>query len=325
MVQVLMLEKCHARIAAALSERVPDADVVTWNTDGVLKFRGEVATAGDIEPAVAWASGELLATGKITEYTDVVAALGSVQWLQTAHAGLDHPAYKKMAASGIRFSKSSAQSIPIAEYALAYALDHVQDLGNRRAWQAQSDWKAHQFGELWGATWLIVGYGHIGRNVAKRAKSFDCRTIIVRQSLTRDEFADEVIGLADIHARVPEADFVVLACPATEETRGVVDAAFLSAMKPEALLINVARGSLIDETALLASLDAGIPAKAVLDVFETEPLPKDSELWRHPRVIVTAHTSNAGSGTRGRGDELFLSNLERFMAGEEPSDLVYLR
>jgi len=120
---------------------------------------------------------------------------------------------------------------------------------------------------------------------------------------------------------LPTIDTVVLACPATEITRGLVDAHFLRALKAGALLINIARGSLIDETALLSGLQAGQPGHAVLDVFKKEPLPDDHPFWHHQNVTLTAHTSNAGGGTRGRGDELFLSNIERFVAGKTPLDI----
>lgn len=322
-VQVLCHHKAADRIEAAVQERFGNSvQLVRWHPERGLSLNGEPVGPADIQPVAAWFSGDALGGATQHAISALVGELPSINWVQSANAGLDHPGYAPLAARGIRFSKSSAQSIPIAEYVLAYALEHVQDLAFRREAEAGQAWRTHRFRELWHSTWLIVGYGHIGRNVAKRAKAFDCRTIVARQSAQADEFIDEVIGQDEIVARLPEADFIVLACPATAATEGMVDAAFIDACSESAVLINVARGALIDERALLKGLDSGSPARAVLDVFETEPLPSDSPMWQHPRVTVTAHTSNAGSGTRPRGDTLFLTNLERLLAGQEPLDLV---
>jgi phosphoglycerate dehydrogenase-like enzyme len=320
--QVLMFHKAYARIAEALSTRVAEVEAVLWDTDGSLTLDGKAVSAADVAPVAAWFSGDVLGGPALGQIAQTVSMLPSIRWIQSANAGLDHPAYANLKGRDIRFSKSSAQSIPIAEYTLAYALEHVQDLAVRRAAQAQGRWQTHRFDELWRSNWLIVGYGHIGRNVAIRAKAFDCHTVVVRQSPHADEYADEVISMDRMAQFLPAADVIVLACPATDATRGMVSTDFLAALKPSALLVNVARGALVDEAALLESLDQGRPARAVLDVFEKEPLPSASPLWSHPRVTVTAHTSNAGSGTRGRGDELFLSNLERFLRDETPTDLV---
>jgi phosphoglycerate dehydrogenase-like enzyme len=115
---------------------------------------------------------------------------------------------------------------------------------------------------------------------------------------------------------LPEADVVVLACALNDETRGMCDEAFFRAMKPGAVLINIGRGGLVDEDALRSGLDRDQPGHAVLDVFRTEPLPADSWFWDHPKVRVSAHTSNSGDGNAGRGDELFLENLRRYLAKE---------
>ena len=322
MTQILLFEKSYQRIKTALNERVPQADVVVWQADGSLLHRGRAVATTEVKPRVAWISGDVLGDETFAAFAATLAKLPSLEWAQSANAGLDHPAYVQLAQSGIEISKSGAQSIAIAEYVLTYALAHRQGLALRGDAQAARRWQARLFDELWHSRWLIIGYGHIGRNVAIRAKAFDCHTTIVRRETTADEFADLVIALEDVRAHLPRADVIVLACPATAATRGMVDESFLNATKETALLINVARGSLLDENVLMKSLDAGRPAHAVLDVFETEPLPCAAALWRHPCITVTAHTSNAGSGTRSRGDELFLSNLERFIAGDTPLDIA---
>jgi phosphoglycerate dehydrogenase-like enzyme len=320
--QVLLYEKSYQRIAKSLAARVPEAEPVLWREDGTVTRAGQTVELGECAPRASWISSDLFATGKLAAFGEMLAGITALEWVQTANAGLDHPLYAGLAVNDVLISKSSAQSIPIAEYVLAYALEYAQELGVRRDAQAKGRWHPHRFRELWHSNWLIIGYGHIGANVAKRAKAFDCTTVVARQSTQGDAFTDKVIALSDVRAHLPRADFVVLACPATDATRGLVDATFLGAMKSDALLVNIARGSLIDEQALATSLDVGRPGRAVLDVFATEPLPEASPLWRHPRVTVTAHISNAGDGTRMRGDELFLSNLERFAAGDTPSDIA---
>jgi phosphoglycerate dehydrogenase-like enzyme len=121
---------------------------------------------------------------------------------------------------------------------------------------------------------------------------------------------------------LPSCDVIVLAAPSNPESHHVIDEARLSRMKPSSLLVNIARGALIDERALLASLERGVPACAILDVFETEPLPSDSPFWSHPRVRVSAHNAALGDGFITRNEALFVRNLARFAAGETPEMVV---
>ena len=123
-------------------------------------------------------------------------------------------------------------------------------------------------------------------------------------------FADAVVGMDALPQVLPQSDVVVLAPALTDETRNMCDAAFFAAMKRGAILINIGRGGLVDEDALKVGLETDQPAHAVLDVFQTEPLPPEHWLWTHPKVRFTAHTSNSGQGTPGRGDDLFVANLE---------------
>jgi phosphoglycerate dehydrogenase-like enzyme len=138
----------------------------------------------------------------------------------------------------------------------------------------------------------------------------------VRRSGAADEAAERIATVAELPEILPDTDVLVLAAPLTAETRHVAGPAAFTRMKQGSVLVNVGRGGLVDEPALLAALDAGAPAHAVLDVFETEPLPADSPFWRHPKVTLTPHSSGMSAGNQPRNDALFLDNLTRYLAGE---------
>ena len=214
-----------------------------------------------------------------------------------------------MMARGVRLTKSSAQSPPIAEYVVSHALSLLHPISAQAHAQAARTWTTIPFREIAATTWVLIGYGAIGREIEKRIAPFGVTTIIVRRS-----GGDATLG--DMGAVLGKADVVVLACALNDATRELADAAFFAALKPGAILLNIGRGGLVDETALRAGLDRDQPAHAVLDVFETEPLAPDAWFWNHPKVRVTAHTANAGDGVLARGDALFLENLRRFRAGE---------
>jgi phosphoglycerate dehydrogenase-like enzyme len=163
---------------------------------------------------------------------------------------------------------------------------------------------------------LIVGFGAVGQAVARRARAFGGHVTGIRRSTGASAIADVMATPDEMFGHLDDADVVVLCVPLTANTAGLVDADFLSAMKPGAMLVNVGRGGSIDEDALLTALDAGKLGHALLDVFRTEPLPPDSRFWGHPRVTLTAHCSGSTTGLSARIDDLFLDNLERFMTGE---------
>jgi phosphoglycerate dehydrogenase-like enzyme len=170
--------------------------------------------------------------------------------------------------------------------------------------------------EVHGTTWLIFGLGAIGTEVAIRARAFGARTIGCRRFPTGSEPVDEMVSPDHILEHVGTADVVVVAAPATPQTRHVIGEAFLSRMTARSILVNVARGSLVDEAALLTALANGAPETAVLDAVAAEPPPPDSPLWDHPGVVLTPHNAFAGEGNDQRNIDLFLGNLRRYVDGE---------
>jgi phosphoglycerate dehydrogenase-like enzyme len=315
-VTVLMYDKALARIGDRLGSLGLDLDIATFDKSGRVLQQGVSLSPGEVSVDYVWLSSDMNIDGFQQGGFDLCLALKSAGVLQTYNAGLDHPFYKQLAAKGTRISNSSAQAVAISEYVFGQLLSVFQPIEEQRRLQADRKWKLTPYREIAGTHWLIVGFGPIGREVARRAKAFGARTTVVRRSPAISETVDQAGTLADLPKLAVDADVIVLACPLNAETRGSVGRDVLERVKPGATLVNVARGALVDDAALIGALDQGRLATAILDVFHEEPLPVDNPLWGHPRVRLTSHTSFAGSGVRGRWDELFLTNIERYARGE---------
>jgi phosphoglycerate dehydrogenase-like enzyme len=236
--------------------------------------------------------------------------------VQSATAGFDHPMFGQLVSKGVSLTTSHGQAVGMADYVLAGVLDHFQRGPERRAAQTAHVWWRESFREVEGTRWLVIGFGAIGQGVAKRARAFGAEVIGVRRNPAIHPLADRIVGLNVLAGELPDADVVVLSIPLSAATRHLANAGFFAAMKPGSVLVNVGRGGLVDEPALLAALDRGIPAHAVLDVFAIEPLPTESPFWDNPRVAVNGHASGLTGGQHLRNQALFLDNLARFAAGE---------
>ena len=284
---------------------------------GGLTLDGKPLGAEDPAPTSAWATADLFATPVARDFMVTLLKAPGLKWLQSASAGVDNPVFGQLVSRGVRLTTSHGQAVGMADYVLAGVLDHFQRGPERREAQAARDWRRSiRIRELLDTRWLIVGFGAVGRAVAARAKGFGAHVIGARRNQSADVLADQIVSPDALAKFLPEADVVVLACPLTAATRHMANAAFFAAMKGDAVLVNVGRGGLVDEAALLTALDAARPARAVLDVFETEPLPADSPFWNHPKVSLTAHCSGVGVGQDDRNRDLFLDNLGRYIAGE---------
>lgn len=283
---------------------------------GIVGPEGPVAS-DDLAPEVVFATADLFDEGQpVIEFFAVAATNPAVRWFQSPAAGTDHPVFATIVERGVRLSTGHSQDVPIAEFVLRAVLDHRQDAAAWRLAQAAGEWRAHEFREVLGSTWLVIGLGAIGSAVAVRARAFGATVIGVRRHPDGDEPVDEMVAPDRIGSFLGAADVVVLAAPGTVETESLVDAAFLAAMSPGSMLVNVGRGSLVDEEALLAALDRGIPDRAVLDVVRREPLPAGHPFWTHPRVVLTPHSSAGGDGRFARLAALFCENLGRYRSGE---------
>ena len=293
-----------------------DIAMLTFDKDGKLYRDGAEVAPEETAIDYVWLSN-FISRDKAQEVVfDLLLRVKSISVLQTFNAGLDHPFYGKIKPKGTRVCNSSAQAMAISEYLVGQVLNIFQPFEQQRQLQEAKTWKITPFREIWRTNWLIVGYGPIGQETARKVKAFGASTTVIRRSPETNELVDQAGMLADIGQYLPEADVIVLACPLNAETRGFANQEFFSKVKEGAILLNIGRGLLIDDTALMAALDEGRLATAVLDVFHTEPLPADDKLWTHPKIRATSHTSFAGGGGATRWKELFLDNLQRFVQGE---------
>ncbi len=249
-----------------------------------------------------------------------------LKWIHSTAAGVAQLMYPELRNSGILVTNPSGIfSVPMAEHALGLLLalarnfpDSVrcQDVAR---WAQQELWdKSQHLTELNGRVLLIVGYGSIGREVAKRAKAFDMRVWGVTRSGEGDRaHVEKIVAAAKLLEALPEADYVLIAAPETAETKLLIGTAQIARMKRGARLINVGRGSLLDEAALLRALESGALGGAALDVAEKEPLPAESPLWKAPNLMITPHTSAVSDRLWERETSLLMELLERWFDGRE--------
>ncbi len=252
------------------------------------------------------------------------AALGApkLRWLQTFNAGVDHPIFARFLERGVRLtSAAGASATPIAQTALAGMLmlargfPHWLDAQRRRAWEPHPVQQIPR--DLHGQALLIFGLGAIGSELARLARALGLYVIGVRRGAARGgEPVDELHTPDRLRELLPRADWLAITCPLSDETRGAIDADALARLPRGARILNVARGEIVDEGALIESLRDGRLAGAYLDVFASEPLPPESPLWSLPNVLATPHNSAASRGNEARQVEIFLDNLARFGRGE---------
>jgi phosphoglycerate dehydrogenase-like enzyme len=314
MTRLLIYEPAYERVRADLAALPVEPLVMAKG--GALTLSGAPVAAAEAKPDVAWFSSDLYLNPDVPAFVGALLAAPALKWVQSAAAGFDHPIFGRIVAKGARLTTSHGQAVGMADYVVAGVLDHFQRGPERRAAQASRQWQEFTFREVRASTWLLVGFGAIGQGVAERARAFGAHIVAVRRSQAPDPLADAVAPMEALPRLLPEADVVVLSVPLNAATRHLANEAFFAAMKPGSVLVNVGRGGLVDEAALLAALDRGVPAHAVLDVFEVEPLPAESPFWAHPRVSLTAHCSGVTGAQEGRNQTLFIDNLGRFLAGQ---------
>lgn len=250
----------------------------------------------------------------------------ALRWIHTPSAGIDGIVIPELLERPITLTNAAgAHAIPIAEFVLMYMLSHVKRTQEMFVLTPENAWEQGRhlhLSELHGKTLLILGLGGIGQEIARRASPFGMRVIGIRRRPQPMDGVEQVVGEDAWRELLPEADYVVIATPLTEATRGMVDAAAFARMKPEAYLINIARGEIIDTQALLDALHQGRIAGAALDALPEEPLPPTHPLWQAPNVWITPHISWSSPHMRQRVLAIFLENLRRFGADEPLINVV---
>lgn len=245
----------------------------------------------------------------------------NLRWLHAFNSGTDHPVFGQMLERGVRVTTSAgANAGPVGVTAAAGMLMLARGFPGWMESQRRHQWAPVRGAEapedLNGQTLLLVGVGEIGKTIARIARSLGMRVIGVRRSPRHaDDPVDEMHPPAALDQLLPRAQWLALSCPLTDETRRLIDAARLALLPRGARIVNVARGEVIDEQALIAALSSGHLGGAYLDVVEVEPLPADSPLWDLPNVVISPHNAAASRGNDARATAIFLDNLVLYARG----------
>ena len=307
------LTLCFAHVAYRMGERF------ALRNAGIDWF--EVRTLDDLKARIGDVD-VLLCSGLWRN--ELIPAAGRLAFIQSISAGTDQYSREALGVAGIRVaSAQGANERAVAEHAIALILAMARQIPEARDNQAARKWRGmigdlgKREDELGGKTLAIVGLGRIGSRLAKLAKAFEMRVIATRRDPSKGAgAADEVVGEEDLLGILPQADFVALTCPLTPRTENLIDAKALAAMKPSAYLINVARGKVVNEPALVDAIDRKRVAGAALDCVWEEPLPPTSALWGMPNVLITPHTAGETRRYEDNIIDLLLENLERLWRGE---------
>jgi phosphoglycerate dehydrogenase-like enzyme len=286
---------------------------------GIAHF--EVRTAGDL--AARLPEADVLVVSMLWK-NELAGIASKLRFIQSISAGTDQFDKALLRERGIRLaSAAGVNAQAVAEHAmalilaLARRLPEARDNQHARRWRGMISEIAAREDQLTGKTILIVGLGRIGARLARLAKAFDMRVIATkRDASTAAAGADAVYPHQRLRELLGEADIVALTCPLTPDTENLIDAAALAAMKPTAHLINVARGRVIDEPALIEALQQRRITAAGLDVTREEPLAADSPLWAMPNVLITPHTAGETRAYEDAVIDILLENLEHLWRGE---------
>ncbi len=297
---------------------------------GLAAVEGAAVTVGDrpeaFESAAPQADVILSGFGGRGLLERVWTMAPRVRWVHALSAGVESLLFPELVASPVPLTNSRGVfSRPLAEFAMAAVFFFAKDLRRMLRSQAAGRWDPFEVGEVHGRTLGIVGYGDIGRAGAAAARPLGMRVLALRKRPERsdgDPLVDQLFPLERRHELLARSDYVVVAMPLTPETRGLIGAAELAVMRPAAVLVNVGRGAVVDEPALLQALEARRIGGAALDVFEHEPLPEGHPFFRLDNVLLSPHCADHTPGWLEASFAGFIENLVCFRSGLPLRNLV---
>lgn len=284
--------------------------------------KGDAAARKELDALLAEA--EVIYGFRLPE--NVIARAPKLKWFQAMAAGVDRYLDDQFRRSSVMLTGvSGIHATPIGEFVLGLMLMFAKQAPLAFQQKQRQLWKPYPPKVLRSRTVGIVGLGNIGREVARLAKAFGMSVVATRRSARRSQHAryvDRLFAPGQLGQLLAESDFVVLTLPLTRETHKIIGEAELRSMKPTAYLINIARGNLVDEEALVRALEEKRIAGAGLDVFATEPLPADSRLWGFPNAIISPHIAGGMEDYMERATAVFAENLRRYLSGKRLINVV---
>ena len=313
-------------------DRIRSALPADWHLHII---QSPVSSTGDgrgvSEELLAAAEGTEIYLGSGVPRDFFLKALPTLRWVHTGSAGVGAALFPELVESDVVLTNSAGiHAPPMAETVMGIMLHFARGLDFAVRDQLAGRWDQTAFGtlqspvtELAGATLGIIGYGGVGRAIARKARAFDMRILATRRAARPSDDGTEIVsGRAGLERLLRESDVVVITVPATTTTQRMIGAGELALLKPNAVLINVARGTIIDEAALIDVLKQKRIRGAGLDVFEKEPLPGTSELWQLPNVLILPHVSATTPRFWERQSDLIIENFQRYVRGETLRNVV---
>ncbi len=300
----------------------PDIKVKDGSMLVMAEFRGDNSQKAELDDLLA----ETDVLFGFIPPQNITARAPKLKWFQATSAGVDrHRDTEIWKSKVIITGVSGIHATPIGEFVMGLMLMFVKQTPLSFKMMQTHRWERYAPGTLRGKTGGIVGVGHIGREVARLSKAFGMRVIATRRSTRKEgkaRYVDLLLPTSRMKEMLKASDYVVLCCPLTPETRHIIGEAELKAMKPTAYIINIGRGDLIAEEALIRALDEKRIAGAGLDVTAIEPLPPESWLWGRENVVLSPHVSGGMEDYMVRAADLFADNLRRYLAGKKLRNII---